>query len=103
VCQLISKKPGDPGGIGKLGRLAAEVRCFFTQLQSLTLIDPGYGESWETYDTALYRWHVAKNGGSLCPPCGVSIFDADDVVCFGSGMGHNLIMLFSIDWGTNLV
>lgn len=64
MCQLISKKPGDPGGIGKLGRLAAEVRCFFTQLQSLTLIDPGYGESWETYDTALYRWHVAKNGGS---------------------------------------
>lgn len=29
---------------------SVQVRCFFTQLQSLTLIDPGYGEHWETQD-----------------------------------------------------
>jgi len=41
------------------------VRYFFTQLQALTLIDPGYGDSWETYDLALLGGFAKQLGRSL--------------------------------------
>lgn len=54
------------------------VRCFFTQLQSLTLIDPGYGESWETYDTALLGSFAQRLGKSLYSLRSLKVFGFED-------------------------
>jgi len=54
------------------------VRCFFTQLRSLTLIDPGYGESWETYDTALLGGFAQRLGKSLYNLQSLKVFGFED-------------------------
>ncbi|CAK9017765.1 unnamed protein product [Durusdinium trenchii] len=55
------------------------VRCFFTQLQSLTLIDPGYGEHWETQDhLALLGGFAQRLGKSLYSLQSLKVFAFED-------------------------
>ncbi|CAJ1437623.1 unnamed protein product [Effrenium voratum] len=44
---------------------ASPVRSFFARLKELTLIDPGYGESWQSYDLALFRGFAQRLGKCL--------------------------------------